>query len=301
MRRFDANLVREDYVAAQLAAAMDGIVQPLSYAQLAGGLGIENLRLGTNADDALARAGASGMAVFVAEGGGTDVLTGGSGQDVYIFGRTVGHASITDNEAKPAGDRIRFAFLTPDDVAMSRDGDDLLITVKATGETVRVTGQFADVVPMGSDVLLSSNKGVEDIQFADGSIYEIPEIMTAVGTGTDGDDHIVGTMHSDVLIGLKGDDRLEGGDDADLYVIHAGDGHDVIAEHQSTVLLRAADLLIFGDDIAPEDLVFSRTGDKGDNLLVTIGATGQTLLIEGQFGYSSLGYNHMWSPNSRIE
>ncbi|HEX8240488.1 MAG TPA: calcium-binding protein [Allosphingosinicella sp.] len=301
MRRFDSNMVRGDYVAAQIAAAMDGIAQPLSFAQLAGALGIDNIRTGTAGNDALARAGASGTAVYLAEGGGTDSLTGGSGQDVYIFGRTIGHATINDNEPKPAGDRIRFAFLTPDEVSLRRDGFDLLITVKATGETVRVTGQFADVVPMGSDTLLSSNKGVEDIQFADGTIYEIPEIMTAVGTGTDGDDHIVGTMHSDVLIGGKGNDRLEGGDDADLYVIRAGDGQDVISDHQSTVLLRAADLLIFGNGIAPGELVFSRTGDKGDDLLVTIGAAGQTVLIEDQFAYSSLGYNHMWSPNSRIE
>ncbi|MEO7178944.1 MAG: calcium-binding protein, partial [Allosphingosinicella sp.] len=301
MRRPDANLVRSDYVAAQLVAAMDGIVQPLSFAQLAGALGIENLRLGTAGDDALARAGAPGMAVFVAEGGGTDTLTGGSGQDVYIFGRDIGHATIVDVEANPAGDRIRFAFLTLGDVTLRRDGFDLLITVKATGETVRITGQFADVVPMGSDVLLSSNKGVEDIQFADGTIYEIPEIMTAVGTGTDGDDHLTGTMHSDVLIGGKGDDRLEGGDDADLYVINGGDGHDVIAEHQSTVLLRAADLLIFGDGIAPQDLTFSRVGAGGDDLLVTIGASGQTVLIEGEFGYTSLGYDDKFAPNSRIE
>ena len=73
--------------------------------------------------------------------------------------------------AEPAGDRIRFAFLAPGDVTMARDGADLLITVKATGETVRVTGQFADVVPLSSDVLLSSDKGVEEVQFADGSTW----------------------------------------------------------------------------------------------------------------------------------
>ena len=37
------------------------------------------------------------------------------------------------------------------------------------------------------------------------------------------------------------------------------------------MLLRAADMVIFGDDIAPSDLVFSRVGAGGDDLLVTIG------------------------------
>jgi len=300
MRRFDANIVREDYVAAQLLAAADGVDQPLSFAELAGALGLHNLRLGSAAGETLARGAADGTAIYLS-GGGTDIVNGGSGQDVYIFGHAIGHVTINDEEARPAGDRIRFAFLAPGDVSLVRDGNDLLITVTATGESVRVTGQFAPVVALSSDVLLSSDKGVEEIQFADGTVYEIPQIMTAVGTGTDGNDHMVGTMHSDVFLGGLGDDLLEGGDDADLYVVNAGEGHDVISDVQSTVLLRAADMVIFGDGIAPTDLVFARAGDGGDDLLITIGAGGQTLLIEGQFGYTSLGYNDKFAPNARIE
>ncbi|MEJ7928298.1 calcium-binding protein [Sphingobium sp. AN641] len=141
---------------------------------------------------------------------------------------------------------------------MARSGADLLITVTATGETVRVTGQFADVTPGGGDLLLSSNKGVEDIQFANGTVMEIPALMIAVGTGTDGDDHLIGSMHSDALTGGKGNDLLQGGDDADLYVVNAGDGQDVIEDIQTTPLLRSADMLIFGDDIAPHDIVVRR-------------------------------------------
>jgi Ca2+-binding RTX toxin-like protein len=300
MRRFDANVVRSDYVAAQLLAAADGVAQPLSFAELAGALGVGELRIGTGAAETLARGGASGTVVYAGQGG-NDLFDGGGGQDVYVFGRTIGQSVIDDEEANASGDRIRFAFLAPSDVRLERSGNDLLITVTATGETVRVIGQFAPVVPLAADVLLSSNKGVEDIQFADGTIYEIPEIMTAVGTGTDGNDHIVGTMHSDVLIGGLGNDRLEGGDDADLYVVRGGDGEDVIRDVQSNPLLRAADLVIFGDGIAPSDLVFVRAGSGGDDLLVEIGSAGQTLLIEGQFAYSVLGYNDRLAPNSRIE
>jgi Ca2+-binding RTX toxin-like protein len=300
MVRFDNNLVRADYIAAQLLAAMDGIAQPLDFETLAETLGVPNLRIGTGGNDSLARGAAEGTAVYLGYGG-TDTIEGGAGQDVYIFGDTIGHVTIDDEEGKPAGDRIRFAFLTAEDVTLVRDGDDLLITVTATGETVRVLGQFADVVALAADVLLSSNKGVEDIQFADGTVFEIPEIMSAVGTGTSGNDHMTGTMHSDVFLGGLGDDLLEGGDDADLYVVKAGEGDDVIRDVQTTPLLRAADLLIFGDDIAPADLAFSRTGDLGDDLLITIGTAGQSVLIEDQFAYTSLGYNYFLAPNSRIE
>ncbi|MEP7007768.1 MAG: calcium-binding protein [Sphingomonas bacterium] len=300
MVRSDGNAVTGDYLFAQLVSAMDGVTQPLTLAQLASGLHVADIRLGTAADETLVRGTAGETAIYFG-GGGNDVLTGGTGQDVYVFGRTVGHATIHDIEANPAGDRIRFAFLSQNDVNLERSGDDLLITVKATGETVRVTGQFAAVVAIGSDLLLSSDKGIEDIQFADGSIMELPEIMAAVGKGTDGNDHLVGTMHSDVLTGGKGDDQIEGGDDADLYVFNRGDGNDVIHDQQTTPLLRAADLLVFGDNIAPEDLTYNRSGENGDDLLITVGDSGGSILIQGAFAYTSLGYNGFLAPNSRIE
>ncbi|HTU12058.1 MAG TPA: calcium-binding protein [Allosphingosinicella sp.] len=300
MVRFDNNLVRSDYIAAQLLAAMDGISQPLDFETLADALGVPNLRIGTGGNDSLARGVAEDTVVYLGNGG-TDTIEGGSGQDVYIFGETIGHVTIDDEEGKPAGDRIRFAFLSALDVGIARDGDDLLITVIATSETVRVIGQFAAVVPLGSDLLISTNKGVEEIQFADGDVYEIPEIMIAVGAGTSGNDQMTGSMHSDVLQGGLGDDLLEGGDDADLYVINAGEGDDIIRDVQSTPLLRAADMLIFGDGLAPSDVAFSRQGDGGDDLLITLGAEGQSVLIEGQFAYTVLGYNYFLATNSRIE
>ncbi|MDB5579874.1 MAG: hypothetical protein JWR80_5050 [Bradyrhizobium sp.] len=300
MVRFDANVVRSDFLFEQLVRATDGIAQPLSLAALAAGLGIADTRIGTSANDVLSRGAAGETAIYYGDGG-DDIFNGGTGQDVYVFGHDIGHATINDVEPNPAGDRIRFAFLTQDDVTLGRDGNDLIITVNATGETVRVTGQFAAVVPLGSDVLLSSDKGVEDIQFADGSIMEIPEIMAAVGKGSDGDDHMVGTMHSDVFTGGLGNDMLEGGDDADLYVFNRGDGDDVIHDQQTTPLLRAADLLVLGDDIAPEDLVYSRAGTNGDDLLITVADGGGSITITGQFAYTSLGFNAALAPNSRVE
>lgn len=299
MVRSDAMTVRVDFLFQQLLRASDGVTQPLSIAELAAGLGISNLQLGTSGADTLSRVGGD-TAVYYGLGG-DDIFNGGGGQDVYVFGRKIGHVVINDIEAKPAGDRIRFAFLSASDVTLGRDGDDLLITVKATSETIRVTGQFAPVVPRGADLLLSPDKGVEDIQFADGSIWEIPEIMAAVGMGTAGDDHLIGSMHSDVMTGGRGNDLMEGGDDADLYVINAGDGQDTIHEVQTTPLLRSADMVVFGDGLAPEDLVMARVGENGNDLLFTFKGSTQSLLIQDQFGYSVLGYNAAFALNSRIE
>ena len=291
--------VGRDYFFGELVKAIDSRTLPLTLQQLATGLAIDGLKIGSGST--LTRtANDSGTLTYFATSG-SQQFTGGVGQDAYVFGRTIGHAVITDIDTVEQGDRIRFAFLNPSDVMMARDGHDLLITVIATGETVRVVGQFAPVVALKADYLLSSNKGVEDIQFANGTILETSDIAIAVGKGTAGADTLTGTMHSDVLQGLTGNDLLMGGDDADIYVINGGEGQDIIRDIQTTINLPAMDILIFGENVAPEDLVFSRVGNGGDDLFVTIGTGGNSLLIEGQFGYSSLGYNSSLASNQRIE
>ncbi len=291
--------VGRDYFFAELVKAVDSRSLPLDLETLAAGLAIDGLKIG--GVSALTRtAGDDGTLVYYSETG-SQQFVGGTGQDAYVFGHTIGNAVINDNEARESGDRIRFAFLTPDDVMMARDGNDLLITITATGETVRVLGQFAPVTILGADYLLSSNKGVEDIQFSNGTIYEASDIAIAVGKGTAGNDQLTGTMHSDVLQGLAGNDLLMGGDDADIYVINGGEGQDIIREVQTTPMLRAADLLIFGENVSPDDIEFVREGEGYDDLRIKIGTGGDSVLIEGQFGYSVLGYTGGLSMNSRIE
>ena len=290
--------VGRDYFFAELVKAVDSRSLPLDLETLAAGLAIDGLKIG--GVSALTRtANDSGTLTYYSETG-SQHFVGGSGQDAYVFGHAIGNAVITDSEGGQSGDRIRFAFLTPDDVTMARDGNDLLITVIATGETVRVVGQYAPVVPHGVDLFVSSNKGVEDIQFSDGTIYENSDMAVAVGKGTSGNDQLTGTMHSDVLQGLAGDDILMGGDDADIYVVNGGEGHDIIRESQSTVLLRSADVLILGENVAPDEVEFVREGPGLDDLRINLG-TGGSVVIENQFSYSTLGYNSPLAPNSRIE
>jgi len=296
-RRFDNNIVRDDFAAAQLLAAIAESGTSFDLSALAPALGITNLRIGTSGSETLTHV--SGGTIF-AELGDGDVARGRGGQDVYLLESGFGDVIIDDEEAAQSGDRIRFVDLNRADVSAARVGDDLVLTVTANGDKVTVLGQFADVVPISSDMFASSNRGVEEIQFADGTVMELPDIAIAVGEGTTGDDVLEGTMHTDVFQGRAGNDLLMGGDDADLYVFDAGDGADIIRDQQTNPLLRAADMLIFGDDIAPEDLVWSRGIDPND-LVITIGNGGDSITIDGQFGYSSLGYNGQFALNSRVE
>ena len=101
--------VRSDFQVASLVRALSQISSPLSLAQLAAGLAIANIIIGTQGNDALARGSAEGTQVFVGEAG-NDTLTGGADQDVYVFGSGFGQDTIVDVEApgKESGDRIRF-------------------------------------------------------------------------------------------------------------------------------------------------------------------------------------------------
>ncbi|MBU2588384.1 MAG: hypothetical protein KJ872_09750 [Alphaproteobacteria bacterium] len=296
-RRFDNNIVRDDFAAAQLLAAIAESGTNLDLAALAPALGITNLRIGAAGGENLSNV--SGGTIFSGLGDG-DIARGRTGQDVYLLESGFGNVVIDDEEGVQTGDRIRFVDLNRADVSAARVGDDLILTVTANGNTVTVLGQFADVVPLSSDVFASNNRGIEEIQFADGTVMELPDIAIAVGEGTAGDDVLEGTMHTDVFQGRAGNDTLMGGDDADLYVFDAGDGADIIRDQQSNPLLKAADMLIFGDDIAPEDLIWSRGSDP-DDLVITIGSSGDSITVEEQFSYSSLGYNGQFALNSRIE
>ncbi|WP_033073857.1 calcium-binding protein [Sphingopyxis sp. MWB1] len=291
--------VGRDYFFAELVKAADSRTLALDIETLAGGLAIDGLKIGSVS--ALTRtANDSGTLTYFSEIG-SQQFVGGAGQDAYVFGHAIGNAVINDDEARVSGDRIRFAFLSPDDVTMAHDGNDLLITVTGTGETVRVLGQFAPVTTLGADYLLSSNKGVEEIQFANGMIYEVSDIAIAVGKGSADNDTLIGTMHSDVLQGLAGNDLLMGGDDGDIYVVNGGEGQDIIRDVQTTPRLRAADMLIFGENVSPGDIQFVREGAEYDDLRIKIGTGGDSVIIEGQFGYSVLGYTGPLALNSRIE
>ncbi|MGB5777844.1 MAG: calcium-binding protein, partial [Allopontixanthobacter sediminis] len=297
-RRFDNNVVRDDFAAAQLLAAIAESGTGFDLAALAPPLGISKLRIGAVGTETLVQNG--GGTIFSSLDNG-DTAVGGTGQDFYLLESGFGAVTINDVEGAKTGDRIRFVDLNRADVSAARVGDNLVLTVTASGDTVTVLGQFADVSAISSDVIISNNRGIEEIQFADGAIMEFSDIAIAVGEGSSGNDVMDGTMHTDVFQGRAGDDLLLGGDDGDLYVFDKGDGHDTIREVQTQPLLMAGDMVIFGDDIAPEDLVFSRSATDASDLVITIGDGSDSITIDNQFAYTSLGYNHVWSPNSRVE
>lgn len=203
-------------------------------------------------------------------GAGNDLLRGASGSDTYRYGRGDGHDTLSEDTWTPGEtDRIQLqAGLSTDDVRLQRvrnkDGwlvrDDLVLTIRDTGETITVKDHFNE----------SNRHAVEEIVFADGTVWDADAIRTRVllgeaGTdvllgfagrddvilGGEGNDHLLGQSGDDTLKGGTGDDLLEGDRGSDTYRYQAGDGVDVIREYHDP---HTTDVLLLGEGIDPDDV-----------------------------------------------
>ena len=120
--------------------------------RLTGGVG-RNLLLGEDGNDTL-------------DGGaGDDTLDGGAGDDLYLFGRGAGHDRIRSLDTGVGkSDTLRLASgIVAADVDLARDGDDLLLVIRDTADSVRVVDQFVG----GS----ASGRQIDQVRFADGTSW----------------------------------------------------------------------------------------------------------------------------------
>ncbi len=251
--------------------------------------------VGSRADDALT--GQAGDDILLG-GGGRDLLDGGAGNDVlrgggkidswgriydgdatgdtYRFGRGDGHDTIIEDSWRPEEtDRIELkSGLTTADVRLEhvrsvngwQASNDLKLTIRDTGETLTVKNHFNE----------SKRYAVEEIVFADGTVWGQEEILNQVLIGDDGDDHLRGfSWRDDVLAGGTGNDVLEGGAGSDTYKFGLGDGQDLIIEGQTT----GEDVVELGAGITPAD-VSIRWTLQGDMALTL--ADGSRLTVRGQ-------------------
>jgi Ca2+-binding RTX toxin-like protein len=128
---------------------------------------------------------------------GDNKLDGGKGADTYRWGTGYGNDLIAEASSNPGDlDKLVLVGLLPSDVTVSRAGDDLVVKINGTGETLRVQGQFS-LVP----------KGVELVSFADGTAWDIPAIYAnAWIRGGDGNDTLTQDFYSQTMDGGIGSD-----------------------------------------------------------------------------------------------
>ncbi|MFO0238771.1 MAG: calcium-binding protein, partial [Betaproteobacteria bacterium] len=181
---------------------------------VAGGAGNDTLNGGAGAD--------------VLDGGaGNDTLTGGAGNNVYLFGKGDGQDLITAFWDTTAGklNTLQFkAGVVASEVVIKQQqlfSDRVLeVSIAGTTDKVNIRGFFE-----GDDTANSVN-GVQQIRFADATVWNLATIQSKLFAGTEGNDTIRGTVAADVINGAAGDDNLNGAGGNDT--VNGGDGNDTL-------------------------------------------------------------------------
>ncbi len=216
-------------------------------------------------------------------GAGDDRIEGAGGGDTYIFGRGYGTDTIFDSASGAQGDRLILTDIALDDVDFSRAANDLILTVRATGDRIVLDEQY--------NRYAGQKNAVESFVFSDRIVsYKDlnPEDIDLVGTAAG--EALIGTDFAETIDGRAGNDTLTGGSDGDTYLFDVGYGHDTIFDRQTQEVWLGAngkfvkegdDTIRFGDDITVENADFVKDGD--DLLISVLGHSGDTLRVVNQF------------------
>jgi Ca2+-binding RTX toxin-like protein len=233
--------------------------------------------------------------------GGTDVIADQATDTTIVLDANFGTKIVSDGDGS---DTIEFApGISADDVTLSRDDRDLVITVGNGGGTViwkhyfeaSATGRRS-MVDIGDGVIIGDpgrgNRVLEQLVFADGTRIDSDRIDAQFIASTAGNDLI---LRQDTLDGGGGDDLLEGDGGDNSYIFGRDYGHDIIRDYESPDFRfsgggsesgygygygnQFTDTVIF-DGLALNDVVLSRTGDQGEDLKFTVIATGATLTVD---------------------
>ena len=254
-------------------------------------------------------------------GAGNDTLYG-RGLDTYIFTKGDGQDTIHDytsydpatavNPASYYRDKIRFgAEITEHDVLLSREGDNLVISIADTEDSIIVEKHFA-----AANGNVSSS--IEQLQFENGSVWDVAAIETRIArnninaaselsdmligtsennyiqalggndiiSGGDGEDRLEGGIGNDtlfgnsgidILIGGVGDDTLQGGAGADIYQFGRGAGLDIVIDPNNNAEI---DTILIDSDLAPSQIAVKKSGLYDLDLTLSISDDSAQLTIQ---------------------
>ncbi len=224
-------------------------------------------------------------------GAGDDWLWGGDGDDSYLFGRGSGHDSIESSGEEADGhDTVLLGDgISPADVSLTRDGDNLLLSVSGSGDTLNAGWWFRNTEVFNVDA----------IRFADGTVWDADTIRDMMSfQGTDGNDilegdaadnKIRGRAGNDTLYGHEGDDFLDGGAGNDTMLGGLGDDTYVVDATGDIVTENAGE----GTDTVRSSIGYT-LGDHIENLTLTgsghVDGTGNILgnVLTGNDGNNTL-------------
>ena len=245
---------------------------------------------------------------------GNDQLIGGAGNDTYLFGKGDGQDTISSDYDVATGklNVLQFrAGVAPDEIAITRSNNDLVLAIAGTPDKVTVGYFFYNDDPA------NAYNAIQQVRFSDGTSWDSTDLIAKLFAGTAAADSISGTVNADTisgaagadyLYGRNGDDVLNGGADNDYisgdngndtldggagndwltggagndtYLFGIGDGQDTISSEYD-VTTGKLNVLQFRAGVAPDEIVITRSSN---NLVLAIAGTPDKVTV-GYFFYN---------------
>ncbi len=193
------------------------------------------------------------------------IFTGGAGNDQFIFHKGYGQVLVKGSADDGNDTLIMEDGLTPDDVSIQLQWNDLIIQVKGSGDSVKLEG-FREYLSTekirfsnGAEMDLTAPFRIEGAQTANmlEGTQRADELL-----GYDGKDTLEGNGGDDYLDGGAGDDLVKGGQGNDRYYFGLGSGNDTLMDNGGI------DTLVLGEGISLSDLRWRTTaGDWTDRTI----------------------------------
>lgn len=211
----------------------------------------DNLLQGGIANDTLY--GGEGNDTLIG-GAGNDSLEGGYGTDSYVFNSGWGKDTIDNYDNDGSLDIIQFGEgISADDLIISQQQGGLKITLKGTTDSIFIEN-FNIYNP-------ASSYEINELHFADGTVWNITNLKQQALKGSNGDDIIHADNQNSTLIGGKGNDYLHSGSGADTYIFARHDGQDtIVQDFYSSPNSSIKDTLQFVDGITSQDISVKSVG-----------------------------------------
>ncbi|WP_320442707.1 calcium-binding protein [Herbaspirillum sp. alder98] len=99
--------------------------------------------------------------------------------------------------------------------------------------------------------------------------------------GGEGNDSLFGESGDDLIAGGTGNDKLKGGSGDDVYLFDRGDGRDTITDSYYQRPRTDNDTILFGSNIAPEDISIVR--NYSDDLILKVNGADDSVTVQRYF------------------
>ncbi|MFM0166578.1 calcium-binding protein [Paraburkholderia sediminicola] len=229
---------------------------------------------GTTGDDKLY--GTTNPEVFDGKGGNDYVQSQGGG-DTFIFNAGYGKLEIaeTDSSKTPHNVLQLGAGISASSVAVrSMSNLGIVITDGIAGDQITLDSMMS-----------SSNWGVQQVQFADGTTWNRQQLLQMAATGTAGDDKIYAGSNGLVFDGKGGNDYIQSQGGGDTFIFNAGYGKLEISELDSSKTPH--NVLQLGAGISASSVTAKSTSNSG--IVLTDGIAGDQITLDSFMSGSNWG------------